>query len=83
MERDTRERTFGWQNQDAIVVAGLTRDGRDLLRAIGEGTPPLPPAMTTPALEPGEAEAGRVPLMLDPDELHLNPSGCTCTLRRP
>lgn len=75
MELDTRQRTYGWNDQEATLVAGASQDGLALLRAIGEGTLPLPPAMKTLAIEPVEAEAGRVSFRLDPDEFHLNPFG--------
>ena len=75
MKVDSRQRTYGWDNQDATLVAGATEDGLDVLRAIGAGTLPLPPAMMTLAIEPVEAEAGRVVFALDPDEFHLNPFG--------
>jgi uncharacterized protein (TIGR00369 family) len=72
---DTRQRTYSWDDQGATLVAGATQDGLTVLQAIGGGRLPLPPAMRTLAIEPVEAEAGRVTFTLDPGEFHLNPFG--------
>ena len=75
MTTDTRERTYSWEGQDPTLVAAATQDGLSVLRAIGAGTLPLPPAVRTLAIEPVEAEPGRVVFTLEPDEFHLNPFG--------
>ncbi len=46
-----------------------------MLHAIGAGTLPLPPAVKTLGIEPGEAEPGQVTFHLDVGEYHLNPFG--------
>lgn len=75
MKLDTRERTYAWEDPTPTLVAGATQDGLTLLRAIGAGTLPVPPIMNTLAIEPVEAEDGRVSFTLDPEEFHLNPFG--------
>jgi uncharacterized protein (TIGR00369 family) len=75
MSTDTRQRTYEWEDPAPTAVAGLDRDGLDVLRAIGAGELPLPPAVRTLGLEPVEAHSGRVTFRLDPGEYHLNPFG--------
>ncbi|HEX5088960.1 MAG TPA: PaaI family thioesterase [Nocardioides sp.] len=75
MSTDTRQRTYEWDDPAPTALAGLDRDGLDVLRAIGTGELPLPPAVRTLGLEPVEANPGRVSFRLDPDEYHLNPFG--------
>ncbi len=75
MKLDTRQRTYAWQDPTATLVAGATQDGLAILQAIGAGTLPLPPIMSTLAIEPVEAEDGKVSFTLDPEEFHLNPFG--------
>jgi uncharacterized protein (TIGR00369 family) len=75
MKLDTRERTYAWEDPRPTFAAGATQDGLSLLRAIGAGTLPLPPIMNTLAIEPVNAEDGRVSFTLDPGEFHLNPFG--------
>jgi uncharacterized protein (TIGR00369 family) len=75
MTVDTRHRSYTWDDQEATLLACLDQDGLSVLDAIGAGTLPRPPAMQTLAIEPGEAEPGRVSFRLDPEEFHLNPFG--------
>jgi uncharacterized protein (TIGR00369 family) len=75
MSTDTRQRTYDWEDQEATLRAGLSMDGLSLLKAIGAGTLPLPPAVRTLGIEPVEAEPGRVVFKLELGEYHLNPFG--------
>ena len=75
MSTDTRQRTYEWDDPAPTAFAGLDRDGLSVLRAIGAGELPLPPAVRTLGLEPVDAHPGRVTFRLDPDEFHLNPFG--------
>jgi len=71
----TRQRAYSWEDQEATRLACLTQDGLAVLRAIGAGTLPLPPAVRTLGIEPVEAEPGRVSFTLELGEHHLNPFG--------
>jgi uncharacterized protein (TIGR00369 family) len=75
MSVDTRERSYAWEDPQPTREAGAARDGLDVLRAIGAGTLPVPPALKTLGIEPVEAEPGRVSFVLEPAEFHLNPFG--------
>jgi hypothetical protein len=70
MSVDTRHRTYDWEDQEATLVAGLHQDGLAVLHAIGAGTLPLPPAVKTLGIEPGEAGPGRVAFHLDVAQYH-------------
>ena len=72
---DTRQRAYGWEDQEATRLASITQDGLAVLNAIGAGTLPLPPAVRTLGIEPVEAEPGRVTFTLELGEYHLNPFG--------
>jgi uncharacterized protein (TIGR00369 family) len=71
----TRMRTYEWDDPTPTALAGLEHDGLAVLRAIGDGALPLPPALRTLGMEPVEAEPGRVSFRLDLGEFHLNPFG--------
>lgn len=75
MSVDTRERTYDWEDPQPTLAAAVERDGLAVLRAIGAGTLPVPPALRTLGIVPVEAEPGRVTFALDPAEFHLNPFG--------
>ena len=75
MSTDTRQRTYGWEDPAPTLVAALDQDGLSVLRAIGEGTLPLPPAVRTLGIDPVDADPGRVTFTLDVGEFHLNPFG--------
>ena len=75
MSTDTRQRTYEWDDPAPTARAGLDRDGLSVLRAIGAGELPLPPAVRTLGIEPVEADPGRVTFRLDLGEYHLNPFG--------
>ena len=75
MSVEARERTYGWEDPQPTREASADRDGLAVLRAIGSGTLPVPPAMKTLGIEPDEAEPGRVSFVLEPAEFHLNPFG--------
>lgn len=75
MSVDARERTYDWEDPQPTLAAGIERDGLAVLRAIGAGTLPVPPALRTLGIVPVEAEPGRVTFALDPAEFHLNPFG--------
>ena len=70
-----RERIYNWQDQTPTHAAAIEQDGLSVLRAIGAGTLPLPPAVRTLGFEPVDAETGRATFRLDPAEYHLNPFG--------
>jgi acyl-coenzyme A thioesterase PaaI-like protein len=75
MSTDTRQRTYDWDDPTPTALAGLDQDGLTVLRAIGSGALPLPPAVKTLGIEPVEADPGRVRLRLELGEHHLNPFG--------
>ncbi len=75
MKLDTRQRSHTWQDPQATFLAGAIQDGLSLLKAIGDGTLPLPPIMSTLDIKPAIADRGRVSFTLDPQEFHLNPFG--------
>jgi uncharacterized protein (TIGR00369 family) len=75
MELETRERTYGWEDQAPTQHASLTQDGLAVLNAIGAGSLPLPPAVRTLGIEPSVAEPGRVSFTLEVGEFLLNPFG--------
>ena len=70
-----RHRTYDWEDQEATRSAVAVLDGLSVLRAIGAGQLPVPPAMRTLGIEPVEATPGHVSFRLDPAEFHLNPFG--------
>ena len=70
-----RHRTYDWQDQEATRSAVASTDGLSVLRAIGSGELPVPPALRTLRIEPIDAAPGRVSFRLDPAEFHLNPFG--------
>ncbi len=72
---DTRQRTYGWDDPTPTALAGLGQNGLAVLRAIGAGTLPLPPALKTLGIEPLAADRGQVSFRLDVAEFHLNPFG--------
>jgi uncharacterized protein (TIGR00369 family) len=72
---DARRRTYHWEDPAPTAVAALDHDGLSILRAIGAGTLPVPPAVRTLGLEPVDAEPGRVSFTLAVGEFHLNPFG--------
>ncbi len=75
MSTDARSRTYHWDDPSPTAVAGLDHEGLAVLRAIGAGTVPVPPAVRTVGLEPVSADPGRVCFTLDLGEYHLNPFG--------
>lgn len=75
MSTDTRQRTYDWEDPAPTAFAGLDQDGLSVLRAIGAGALPLPPAVRTLGIEPVAADPGRVTFGLDVREFHLNPFG--------
>ena len=75
MSTDTRKRTYDWDDPAPTAFAGLDQDGLSVLRAIGAGDLPLPPAVRTLGIEPVDADPGRVTFRLDVEEFHLNPFG--------
>jgi uncharacterized protein (TIGR00369 family) len=75
MKIDTRQRTYGWEDQEATRLAGITHEGLAVLQAIGAGTLPPPPAVQTLGIVPLGAEPGRVSFTLEVGEYHLNPFG--------
>lgn len=75
MSIGTRHRTYDWDDPTPTALAGIDQDGLAVLRAIGAGTLPLPPAMKTVGIEPLEADPGQVSFSLDLGEFHLNPFG--------
>jgi uncharacterized protein (TIGR00369 family) len=70
-----RQRTYDWDDPTPTAMAGIDRSGLDVLRAIGDGALPLPPAVKTLGIEPLVAESGQVSFSLQPSEFHLNPFG--------
>jgi uncharacterized protein (TIGR00369 family) len=70
-----RQRAYAWEDPAATRAAAASQDGLTVLRAIGTGELPMPPALRTLGIEPVEAEPGRVTFALDPAEFHLNPFG--------
>lgn len=70
-----RRRSYEWEDQEATRSAAGVLDGLAVLRSIGSGTLPVPPALRTLGIEPVEAAPGRVTFSLDPEEFHLNPFG--------
>lgn len=75
MSNDTRQRTYDWDDPAPTALAGLEHDGLTVLRAIGAGDLPLPPAVRTLGIEPLGADPGKVGFTLDVGEHHLNPFG--------
>jgi uncharacterized protein (TIGR00369 family) len=75
MSTSTRQRTYDWADPAPTACAGLDQDGLTVLRAIGDGVLPLPPAVRTLGIEPVDAHPGRVTFRLDVEEYHLNPFG--------
>lgn len=61
MSTDTRQRTYDWDDSAPTAFAGLDQDGLSVLRAIGAGEPPLPPAVRTLGIEPFGIIHGGVP----------------------
>ena len=75
MSTDVRQRTYDWDDPGPTALAGLDQDGLAVLRAIGAGELPLPPAVRTLGIEPLGADPGRVAFRLELGEYHLNPFG--------
>lgn len=75
MTLDTRERTYGWDDQTPTALASIDQDGLAVLNAISAGKLPLPPALKTLGMEPVDAEPGQASFRLELGEFHLNPFG--------
>ncbi|WP_457184842.1 PaaI family thioesterase [Nocardioides sp. P5_E3] len=75
MSTDVRQRTYDWDDPAPTALAGLDRDGLAVMRGIGAGELPLPPAVRTLGIEPRGADPGRVDFRLELGEYHLNPFG--------
>ena len=55
-----QHRTYTWHDLQPTAEAIQRLSGLEVLRGIGDGTLPTPPAMDTLAIEPVEIEPGRV-----------------------
>ena len=71
----THTRTHSWDDPAPMPAALPLLSGLALLGAIGDGSLPRPPIMSTLDIAPVEAEEGRVVFVLEPGPHHLNPLG--------
>lgn len=72
---DQRERTITWTDPHITQEAGNQMDGLALLRAMVDGTLPLPPMAALMGFTFVEVERGRVVAESQPGEQHYNPNG--------
>jgi uncharacterized protein (TIGR00369 family) len=72
---DSRERSYSWSDQAAVLADLPGRPGIELLRAITRGELPPPPIADTLGFTAAEFEVGRAVFTLDPAEFHYNPLG--------
>jgi uncharacterized protein (TIGR00369 family) len=72
---EPRRRCHEWQDPAVSAAAARTLAGADFLRALGDGTLPPPPIMSTLGIFLVSAEPGRVVFEFTPAEFHYNPIG--------
>ena len=72
---EERTRSYTWSNPFAIVDAGATLPGLEVLRMIKDGVLPPPPIAATLAFDLVEVEHGRAVFESTPAEFHYNPIG--------
>jgi uncharacterized protein (TIGR00369 family) len=70
-----RQRTFTWTDPAAIAAAAAEMSGADFFTAIGEGTIPAPPLMSTLDFEGVTFGDGTATFRVTPQEFHYNPIG--------
>jgi uncharacterized protein (TIGR00369 family) len=67
--------TVSWSDPQALAEAGRAMSGIDFLRAIRDGTLPLPPIATLLGFSLVEVEPGHAVFEVLPGEQHYNPIG--------
>jgi uncharacterized protein (TIGR00369 family) len=72
---DERTRTYSWDDPFAVVEAGTSRSGLEVLRMIVSGELPPPPIAATLDFDLVEVEEGRAVFEGGPAEFHYNPIG--------
>jgi uncharacterized protein (TIGR00369 family) len=70
-----RRRSYRWEDPSVSGDAARTLAGIDLLRAVGDGTLPVPPIASTLGFALAEVEPGRAVFEFTPSEFHYNPIG--------
>lgn len=70
-----RQRTFSWEDPLIGAQQALQMKGIDYLRAMSEGTIPLPPILHTLDFKIKSLEEGKVGFSFLPQEFHYNPIG--------
>lgn len=70
-----RARTHSWADPSPTFEAAGRLTGLELLQALGDGTLPPPPIMSTLGFEGLDVGAGWARFWLTPGEHHLNPAG--------
>ncbi len=74
-QTDERSRTYSWGDPATGLGRLRSMSGLAMLRAVADGSMPMPPALQTLAITGVQAEPGRVVFALVPQEWHLNPLG--------
>jgi hypothetical protein len=74
-ERETRERTYGWDDPIGIAAAAQDVDGLTFLRRLASGEVAPAPIAATLGFTVVEVEEGRVVFGFEPAEYHFNPAG--------
>ncbi len=67
-----RRRLVAWDDPHTAAASGLTTAGLDFLRAVRDGSLPLPPIAHLFGFDVTEVEHGRVVMRLQPAEFHYN-----------
>jgi uncharacterized protein (TIGR00369 family) len=70
-----RTRTYSWDDPFAVVRAGATLSGLEVLQQIVSGDLPPPPIASTLEFRLVEVEPGRAVFESEPAEFHYNPIG--------
>ena len=70
-----RTRTVTWQDPHAAAAAGRRMAGIDYLRAMMDGTLPVPPALLTLGATMATVDDSRVTMAMEPGEYLYNPLG--------
>jgi uncharacterized protein (TIGR00369 family) len=75
MTGDARTRTYSWSDPFALVDAGVSLSGLELLRKVMDGELPPPPIAVTLDFDLVEVAEGSVVFEGTPAEFHYNPIG--------
>lgn len=75
IDKETRTRTFSWEDPRALAEAGRGLSGLEYLQKIVAGELPRPPISALMNFSIGELSEGRAVFTVEPAEYHYNPIG--------